>query len=137
MIVYKAFGIHEKTVNTVAHEVHNGCQPSQRVYPSIIITSLNPPLLFQSEPPHRALLPHSPTPPYAAQRERPLRFFSLIEGETKIAAYFLVTHFLSSISSLWSYIICNCFLFPAPSGFTCPHTYKDTYAHTLTTNRLP
>lgn len=57
----------------------------------------DPPTVHPASPDthtHSAWVPLSPAPPCEAQRERPLRHFSLIEGETKIPAYFLVTHFL-------------------------------------------
>lgn len=59
--------------------------------------SIHPSYSQKAPLPHtlRPLSPQScPAPPFAAEKERPPRHFSLIEGETKIPAYFLVTHFL-------------------------------------------
>lgn len=73
-------------------------QASKRVCPYINITSFNTPphpqqLMLESEPPTHSvstvLLRH-----VRLKGERPLRYFSVTEGETKISGYFLVTHFL-------------------------------------------
>lgn len=49
--------------------------------------------------------------------KRRLRYFSVIEEETKTCSYFLVARFLSSASSLCSYIMFNYFPFSDTGGF--------------------
>lgn len=72
-------------LNTV---VRGGCQPAAPSVHPTLSPRKNPHTISPASP------QSCPAPPYAAQKEGPPRRFTLIEGETKIPAYFLVTHFL-------------------------------------------